>query len=369
MNAPLPASANPLSPFAALDPAQAQAAALLLDLHRALIGAGARRVGWLARLGGRGRAAEPVPGAYLWGGVGRGKTYLMDWFVDELPLPGKRRLHFHHFMRDVHDAMSRLPKTPDPLEVVADGWAREVRVLCLDEFVVTDIADAMILHRLLDAFFRRGITLVTTSNTVPRELYPNGLQRALFLPAIDLIERHTRVFELDGGVDYRRRALEDAGVWLDSVQGDGPIAACFDALTGGHAEPGRTFVANGRAFPARRIGTDVVWFDFESLCAGPRSAADYIEIAREYHTVLLSDVPPLTPGNEAAARRFVHLIDELYDQRVKLVASASGPIDGLYAGGIHDFPHARLLSRLTEMQSLDYLAEARPGTRPAEPRH
>jgi cell division protein ZapE len=194
-----------------LDPAQEEAARLLIDLHTRLAQTprggrqGRLRLPWS-------RPAAPVDGAYLWGGVGRGKTYLMDWFAESLPLPGKRRLHFHHFMRDIHDAMARLPKQPDPLDRVADQWRQEVRVLCLDELAVTDIADAMILHRLLKALLFRGMTLVTTSNMRPRDLYPNGLQRALFLPAIDLLERHTRVFELDGGVDYRLRTLTSGGV-------------------------------------------------------------------------------------------------------------------------------------------------------------
>jgi cell division protein ZapE len=370
VNAPESLPGHTSTGFPALDAAQAEAASLLLALHERLaIEPDDAGPGLLRRLLGRGpRTVDPVPGIYLWGGVGRGKTYLMDWFVDELPLPGKRRTHFHHFMRAVHDAMARLPKTPDPLEVVADQWRQEVRVLCLDEFVVTDIADAMILHRLLRALFSRGMTLVTTSNTQPKALYRSGLQRALFLPAIDLLERHTRVLELDGGFDYRLRALTEAGVWLDAGQGDEPMAACFERLTGGHAERVQEFNANGRAFPVRGLGTDVVWFDFAALCDTPRSAADYIEIAREYHTVLLSGLPQISPANEAAARRLVHLIDELYDQRVKLVVSAEVPLDRLYAGGLHDFPHERLLSRLTDMQSTGYLADhIDTSADPAEP--
>lgn len=350
-----------LTPFQPLDEAQGQAARLLKDLHERLARTqDCHRPGLLARLAGRAcRRRDPIPGLYMWGGVGRGKTYLMDWFVDALPLPSKRRLHFHHFMRDLHGAMSRLPKQPDPLELVADQWRREVRVLCLDEFVVTDIADAMILHRLLRALFARGVTLIATSNTQPRELYRTGLQRALFLPAIDLLERHTRVFELDGGIDYRLRTLTRGGVYFDASSGDGRIADYFDRLTGGYREATKTFTMHRRSFPVRRLGTDVVWFDFDALCGTPRSTTDYIEIAREYHTVLLSGVPPLNPSNEAAARRFVHLVDELYDQRVKLVLSARAPLGRLYAGGIDEFPHERLISRLIEMQSVEYLAAAR----------
>lgn len=346
-----------------LDAAQREGAEQLLDLHRRLVARPERR--WRPRLLGRlrrrrAREETPVRGLYLFGGVGRGKTYLMDWFVDELPLAGKRRAHFHHFMRDVHDAMARLPKQPDPLERVADQLRRDVRVLCLDEFVVTDIADAMILHRLLRALFTRGMTLVTTSNTRPADLYRNGLQRPLFLPAIELLERHTRELELDGGTDYRLRALTEAGVFFAAGDGDSHLAEQFERLTGGHAEDVQDFEANGRRFPVRRQGTDVIWFDFDALCGTPRSAADYIEIAREFHTVLLSAVPVLTPAHEAAARRFLHLIDELYDQRVKLVMSAAAPIESLYPGGLRDFAHERLLSRLTEMQSTEYLAAKSP---------
>lgn len=346
-----------------LDDVQREVGELLLDLHQQLAkGPTSGLRGLLAGWSLRNRQHEPVPGAYLWGGVGRGKTYLMDWFVDELPLSGKRRLHFHHFMREIHDSMARLPKQPDPLDLVADQWCSEVRVLCLDEFVVSDIADAMILHRLLKALFSRGMTLVTTSNTRPRDLYPNGLQRALFLPAINLLESHTRVVELDAGIDYRLRTLAQGGVFFDTAQGDEAIEDYFNRLTGGHAELSETFSVNGRSFPVRRLGTDVVWFEFDALCGTPRSSADYIEIAKEYHTVLLSGVPILGPASEAAARRFVHLVDELYDQRVNLVLSAQVAVGDLYRGGITQFPHERLLSRLIEMQSVDYLASTRAKT-------
>lgn len=304
----------------------------------------------------RGPGTTPLPGLYIWGGVGRGKTYLMDAFFAELSISAKRRVHFHHFMRQVHDAMSALPSQPDPLEVIASQWRRDVRVLCLDEFVVTDIADAMILHRLLRAFFARGMTLVVTSNTQPENLYRNGLQRQLFLPAIALLKAHTQVFELDGGVDYRLQDLAQAGVYFVGVGGEAALARHFEHLTGGHVTFDESFSVNGRAFPARRVGPDVAWFDFQDLCGTPRSAADYIEIAQVFHTVLLSGMPAFGPRHEAAARRFVHLIDEFYDRRVKLVISAEVPISALYAGGLIDFPFDRVRSRLIEMQSCAYLA-------------
>jgi cell division protein ZapE len=346
-----------------LDAAQREAGELLLRLHQTLVDTPPRRPprGWLGRASRRWLGAiDPVPGLYLWGGVGRGKTYLMDWFVQDLPLPGKRRLHFHHFMRDVHARMACLPKQPDPLEVIADGLCTEVRVLCLDEFLVTDITDAMLLHGLLNALFARGLTLVTTANTRPEDLYRHGLQRQNFLPAIALIQRHTRVFELDGGRDYRLRALTQGGVFFvegrESRATDEVLAASFDRLTGGHRSTARAIEINGRTLPVRACGADVIWFDFDVLCGGPRSAADYIEVAREYHTVLLSGVPVLDATREAAARRFLHLVDELYDQRVKLILASAAPVEQIYPGGLIDFPHERLISRLIEMQSEPYLA-------------
>lgn len=293
--------------------------------------------------------------------MGRGKTYLMDWFVESLPLPGKRRLHFHHFMREIHERMARLPKQPDPLEVIAQGLCEELRVLCLDEFLVTDITDAMILHGLLSALFARGLTLVTTANTHPDELYLNGLQRQSFLPAIALLKRHTQILELDGGQDYRLRALSQTGVYfvIDPQRPDETerlMADYFARLTGGHQTETGLLSINGRSFPMRRRGPDVIWLDFDALCGTPRSAADYIEIAREFHTILLSGVPVLDPRHEAAARRFLHLVDECYDQRIKLILSTAAPLEDLYRGGLIDFAHERLISRLIEMQSEAYLA-------------
>ena len=355
-----------MPPFQALDEAQRAASEILLALHQALLSrpADPPRSGLWGRLSGRWRPPQPQPqvqGVYLWGAVGRGKTYLMDWFVKDLSLPGKRRVHFHHFMRDIHDHMARLPKQPDPLEVVADRLRAEVRVLCLDELLVTDITDAMLLHGLLKALFARGVTLVTTANTRPDDLYLNGLQRQSFLPAIGLLKAHTRVLELDGGRDYRLRALAQAGVFYRADQdGEQHLANRFLALTAGHAATACQIAINGRTFPVRGLGSDVIWLDFATLCGSPRSAADYIEIAKEYHSVLLSGVPRLGPRNEAAARRFLHLVDELYDQRVKLLLCAETSVDQLYAGGRGDFAHERLLSRLTQMQSLDYRAEAAP---------
>jgi cell division protein ZapE len=342
-----------------LDPAQREAMGHLLALRDRLSGSGRPAPGgaWLKRLrGGGGGAAR---GLYLWGGVGRGKTYLMDSFYEALPGTDKRRLHFQHFMREVHDRLARLQREPDPLKLLARGWCRESRVLCLDELNVADIADAMILHRLLGALFDHGLTLVVTSNTPPRGLYPNGLQRALFLPAIDLLERHTVVHELGFGADYRQLAGAGGGTYHETRAGEAALAAWFERLAGRPAGPGERLELDGRSLTARGLGAEVAWLDFESLCGTPRSARDYIELAGRYRTVLLSGVPILVPRREAAARRFVHLVDELYDRRVALVLSAEAQVAGLYAGGIAHFPHERLLSRLTEMQSAAYLAACR----------
>lgn len=348
-------------PFQPRDEAQREAGDLLLTLHQRLLNEPSPRRGLWEQVRTRFSRPPPVRGLYLWGGVGRGKTYLMDWFAEGLPLPDRRRIHFHHFMREVHGVMSTLPKQPDPLEIVADRLRKEVRVLCLDEFLVTDITDAMILHGLLRALFARGMTLVTTANTRPDELYRNGLQRQLFLPAIDLLKAHTQVFELDGGIDYRLRTLTQAGVFfLEDDTGIIDLAAYFERLTGGHEVASSAIQVNGRTIAVRRLGMDVVWFDFAALCGTARSASDYIEIAQEFHTVLLSGVPVLGPQQDAAARRFLHLVDEFYDQRIKLVLSAAAPVQQLYGGGLIDFAHERLVSRLIEMQSTAYLATAMP---------
>lgn len=360
--APEPVSAGEGQPFVPFDPSQAEAARLLADLHRRLaaVAPPARPEGWIGRLRAR-LAPRPasLPGLYLWGGVGRGKTHLMDWFAD-LPLAGKRRVHFHHFMREIHQELAGLPRQPDPLEVLAERRSRAHRVLCLDELVVTDITDAMLLYGLLRALFARGVTLVTTSNTPPRELYRNGLQRQRFIPAIELIEHHTRVHELAGGTDYRLRALTDAGVYFvtGGTDAEAALAACFERLAAGHEESAQVMEVNGRAVPVRRLGSNVVWFDFDVRCGGPRATADYIEIAREIHTLLLSGVPVLNPARDAAARRFLHLVDELYDRRVKLILSAEAAPAGLVGAGLRDFAGERLVSRLTEMQSREYLAAA-----------
>jgi len=303
---------------------------------------------------------DAVPGLYLWGGVGRGKTFLMDLFFEALPFTEKLRLHFHRFMQRVHRDLTRLAGTPNPLERVADGIADEARVLCFDELFVSDIGDAMILGELLRALFERGVTLVATSNLPPGRLYENGLQRRRFLPAIALLERHTRLVSLEGATDYRLRVLERAEIYhspLDAMA-ETSLATSFSALApdGAALQTNAQLEIEGRTIPCRQCADDVAWFDFRALCDGPRGQADYIELAREFTAVLLSGVPVFEPGMEDQARRFISLVDEFYDHNVKLILSAQAPVETLYRGERLRFEFMRTESRLFEMQSHEYLA-------------
>ena len=337
------------------DPVQEHAVQELDDLYHRLLQARQRR----GKLLGRFRQPRPEKGLYMWGGVGRGKTYLMDVFYEALPFAQKRRLHFHRFMQEVHREMRRRQGEKNPLLGIADDMARQFIVLCFDEFFVTDITDAMILAGLLDALFARGVTLVTTSNIVPDNLYRNGLQRARFLPAIDLLKMHTRVLNVDGGTDYRLRLLEQAELYHCPL-GDAAERylterfATLETEHGDHRES-VSIVVEGRSIPARKVSDDVAWFEFRALCDGPRSQTDYIELAREYHTVLLANVERMGAGNDDLARRFINLVDEFYDRGVKLLITAEVPIEDLYAGGRLAFEFERTRSRLLEMQSHEYL--------------
>lgn len=348
------------------DDAQRAAVDALENLRQRLIAApraapsGAQRL--LSRFG-LARAAQPERGLYLWGGVGRGKTWLMDLFYATLPIGKKRRRHFHRFMYDVHAQLKKLPNREAPLEQVAENLAAQTRVLCFDEFFVTDIADAMILGTLLEALFRRGVTLVATSNIPPRDLYKNGLQRARFLPAIELIERHTRVLAVDGGVDYRLRQLTQAGTYLDSGAADTParLAALFTSLADGSEQGSGSVEIEGREIPVVRESANAIWFEFEAICEGPRSQNDYIELARDYQSVIVANVPQITSQRENAARRFIALVDELYDHNVNLILSAAAPPESIYRGTRLTFEFQRATSRLVEMQTEEYLArEHRP---------
>ena len=303
---------------------------------------------------------EVPRGVYMYGGVGRGKSFIMDCFFNAVPLQRKTRLHFHEFMREVHRQLHELKGVQDPLEVLAKRMARKHRLICFDEFHVADVTDAMILHRLLDAMFRNRMSIVTTSNFHPDELYPNGLHRDRILPAIELLKSQLEVVNVDSGTDYRRRTLELANLYLTPLneETDREMNEVFDKLAESADEDPKLNIEH-RVLQARRKAGGVVWFDFHTLCGGPRSQNDYLELANQFHTVMLSDVPHMPVRLASEARRFTWLVDVLYDRRVKLVMSAAVPPEELYTEGpmSHEFP--RTVSRLNEMQSKEYLSEER----------
>lgn len=338
------------------DSAQQAVLAELDRIQRAL--SARRRPNFWQRLRARWRVPPAVPGLYLWGGVGRGKTFLVDLLFDAVPGRRKLRVHFHRFMAQVHAQLRDLPEHSDPLATVAADFARHARLLVLDEFVVTDIGDAMILARLLEHLFASGVTLVTTSNTAPEGLYRDGLQRARFVPAIALIARHCRVRELRSASDWRLRQLTQAPVYLHPADANhaAMLAECFALLSANvELEKGPLQVL-GRALPVRGMAEGVVWFDFATLCEGPRAVDDYIEIARSFHTVLIAEVPQFDASRDDAARRFIHLVDEFYDRNVNLIVTAAASPMALYHGERLAAAFARTSSRLIEMQSADYLA-------------
>jgi cell division protein ZapE len=312
----------------------------------------------LAKLAGKTRA--PVRGLYLWGSVGRGKTFVMDLFYNALPFAEKRRQHFHRFMADVHERLKKHRDVENPLELVADEIAADTRVLCFDEFAVSDIADAMLLGGLLAGLFARGVTLAATSNIVPDQLYSGGLQRQRFLPTIVLLKEHVTVVHVDGSVDYRLRALERADVYQTPVgaTAEQRLAEFFDSIAPDEGDQGGALELLGRRIDYRRAADGVIWFDFEAICDGPRSKDDYIELSRLYQTVLVSNVPRFDATLENQARRFIALVDEFYERRVKLILSAAAPARELYRGERLRRDFLRTQSRLEEMQSHDYLAEA-----------
>lgn len=305
----------------------------------------------------RGAPRHAARGLYLWGGVGRGKTFLIDLLHDSVPAPLRTRLHFHRFMGRVHAELGRIRGEANPLQRVARQFA-ETPLLCLDEFFVQDIGDAMILAELLRHFGHAGGTLVTTSNQPPRELYRDGLQRAKFVPAIQWLERHGDVHLLDSPHDYRLRALTRAPVYFTpaDASAEAALAEVFARVAPGSLRPEPEMVVNGRAIPLKRRADGVAWFEFAALCEGPRAAADYIELAKSYNTVLVSNVPRFGAHNEDPARRFVYLVDEFYDRNVNLVLSAAAPVESLYAGERLAREFERTRSRLVEMRSTEYLA-------------
>ena len=339
------------------DPAQLRAIDALERCENEWIGYLKRRGNALAKM----LRHPPIPrGVYMWGGVGRGKSFLMDCFFRSVPLKRKTRLHFHEFMREVHRELQELRGTADPLDELGRRIARRFRLICFDEFHIADVTDAMILHRLLEAMFANRVSIVTTSNFHPEGLYPNGLHRDRILPAIALLQQHLEVVNVDAGTDYRQFALENLQTYHTPADAtaEAALATAFGQLAD-TADEDPVLHIEQREIPARRRAGGVVWFDFAQLCGGPRSQNDYLEIATRFHTVLLSGVPAMPPRLAAEARRFTWLVDVLYDRQVKLILSAAVPPEQLYTEGplAHEFP--RTVSRLREMGSARYLALAR----------
>ena len=343
------------------DPAQASALQTLDRIHADLIEQ--KPVSLFGKIGAAFRDTVPVHGLYLWGGVGRGKTFLTDLLFESLPEENKTRWHFHRFMQDIHARLRKLSNTEDTLSVIARDLAKDTRLLVLDEFFVSDIGDAMILGRLLDQLFARGVCLVTTSNIPPGELYRDGLQRSSFLPAIALLEKHCDIVKLESARDYRLRHLSQGATYLTpgNDHAERCLADHYRRLSQHHIADTKPLLINDRQIIVKALSEGIAWFEFSELCEGPRAVSDYIEIARDFHTVLLSNVPRFGPHNEDPARRFVHLIDEFYDRHVNLILSAEADPISLYHGEKLEREFERTSSRLIEMQSMAYLAlEHRP---------
>ncbi|MFW0927009.1 cell division protein ZapE [Providencia sp. VP23HZSY-1] len=299
----------------------------------------------------------PVQGLYMWGGVGRGKTWLMDMFYESLPGTRKLRLHFHRFMKKVQEDLMALQGQENPLDIIADEFKKHTDVLCFDEFFVSDITDAMILGTLLEGLFARGITLVATSNIIPDDLYRNGLQRARFLPAIEQIKKYCDVMNVDAGIDYRLRTLTQAHLFLSPINSENRqhLDDVFVKLAGKQGEQSPVLEVNHRKMQAIRTAEGVLAIEFKVLCEEPRSQNDYIYLSNCYHTILLYNVPAMGTNDENSARRFLALIDEFYERKVKLIINAAVPMESLYQGQLLAFEYQRCLSRLQEMQSEEYL--------------
>jgi len=350
------------------DAAQENAVRHLQRLYDDLVstsqgGTGGGKLGLLDRLFGKkpqDLQKGPIKGIYFWGGVGRGKTYLVDTFYDALPFEQKMRTHFHRFMKRVHEEMKTLKGEKNPLTIIAKRFAGEARVICFDEFFVSDITDAMILATLLEELFKNGVSLVATSNIVPDGLYKDGLQRARFLPAIALLKVHTEIVNVDSGVDYRLRALEQAELyhWPLDAEAEESLERSFRSLLTERCvvKNDDVLLVENREIRARKTANDVAWFEFRELCDGPRSQNDYIELGKIFEAVLLSNVEQMNVSKDDMARRFINLVDEFYDRNVKLIISAEVELKDLYTGGRLEFEFQRTLSRLLEMQSHEFLA-------------
>jgi cell division protein ZapE len=341
------------------DAAQLDAIRRLERLRAELAEAAAAPLGKRLLRGLTSNGAAPR-GVYLWGGVGRGKTWIMDLFYSGLTVAAKRRTHFYRFMQEVHADLKRLKGMQSPLDGVADKLAKKARVICFDELFVNDIADAMILAGLFGALVQRGVALVFTSNVKPKDLYRSGLQRDRFVPTIALIEKHCDVVAVDGGVDYRLRQLTAASIYLPSEDGatQQKLEELFDDLSDDDVESGHDISVNHRKIKVVRESENVIWFEFAALCEGPRSPADYIAIASEYQSVIIANVPVLHDTADNAARRFISVIDEFYDRGVNVILSAAAQPTQLYKGEKLKFEFQRTASRLAEMQSKEYLARA-----------
>ncbi|BCA27242.1 cell division protein ZapE [Metapseudomonas otitidis] len=341
------------------DAAQENAVRHLQRLYDDLIADERAKPGLFGGLFGKKRQG-PVKGLYFWGGVGRGKTYLVDTFFDALPFKQKMRTHFHRFMKRVHEEMKTLKGEKNPLTIIGKRFADEARVICFDEFFVSDITDAMILATLLEELFKNGVSLVATSNIVPDGLYKDGLQRARFLPAIALLKEHTEIVNVDSGVDYRLRALEQAELyhWPLGPASEASLKASFRSLLPDctHAQEGEVLMVENREIRAVRVCEDVAWFEFRELCDGPRSQNDYIELGKIFHAIILANVEQMGVAKDDMARRFINLVDEFYDRNVKLIISAEVELKDLYSGGRLNFEFQRTLSRLLEMQSHEFLS-------------
>jgi len=348
------------------DEVQQQAIIKLEALSKALVKSSSRPgLDLLARLSPLSKHhTKPVQGLYIWGGVGRGKTWLMNLFYEELAIKEKKRIHFHHFMLDIHEKLDTLSsqgkKQKDPLQLIARELAKNYRLLCIDEFIVTNITDAMILSELLQALFKLKVCLVATSNRIPDDLYLNGLQRERFLPAIDLIKQHTDVFHLDGGIDHRTALLELSDIYYFPVSEDtdSKISQRMHELAITPVVENVTIRILDRDIETVSCSDEVVWFDFKSICTSPRAAQDYIELAQRYNTVIISNIPVLDENSDDQARRFIYLIDELYDRNVKLIVSADAAPNDLYRGNMLEFAFHRTSSRLIEMRSHQYLCQS-----------
>jgi len=341
------------------DPAQRAAVDRLQRMHDEWVAYKARRSNRLKKLINR----PAVPrGLWLWGGVGRGKSFLMDVFYETVPLVRKTRVHFHEFMRGVHRELRELRQTADPLDEVARRIARRSRLICFDEFHVSDVADAMILERLLRGLFAHGVAFVMTSNYRPDDLYPDGLHRDSILPAIALLKAHMDVVNVDAGIDYRRRTLSEVAAYLVPAgpQADARLAEAFGRVAETTDQDPRLTVEHREILARRRAG-GAVWFDFATLCGGPRSQLDYLEIATRFHTVVVSGVPRMSAAMSSEARRFTWMVDVFYDQKVKLLLSAECPPEALYTEGAMAAEFHRTVSRLVEMQTREYLEAPRRG--------